>query len=597
MPRPIASLVTVAAAPRLAAIALALFSARAESGPGGASPRIRVSRKFPSLGLETREVWSEAAGIFGWRISFEGGAPRSGHELRLEIPILDPARSVFAPTERGAMDLRAYPSFEPVPYAHVGWGDGRYYVLPLVSAFDPAAGRALTIALPPEPPIPHLQVSWRDARVLEIRFGHRALGGGAPAEIQILFYASDDDRRAVIGAYAAVFPRYFLPGLPRGPHEGAFWYHHIHDRPSFDELAREDVRYLWASFWFAHLGEYLPDAAEWHPYTYARSWKLGETMTDAKIRAFVKELSDRGIGTFAYLNLTEYGGAGGPEGDAREAERRIREGLEDALVRGEDGRPIPTWEGAFAVTPRPGGPLLPVLRKEVERHIERLPEIAGFVIDRLDWASAYDWGRADGIAMVGTRDVECLAGPVAAALAEVCRLAHAAGKRVFANQFWRVEVLRDVDGYCHEYDCLRGIGYLAPFRPAAAWHQEKPYSGDLLAFEAQLKTRLLFAVFPHMIAREFPLAQQAPDPEAADLLEVYAPLFAPLRGKVQVLAPRCVEAGGPNQANLFAEPASGVYAAAVVSRVHFLSRGGARSAPARLRIHIPDAAGLAWVHV
>ena len=52
-------------------------------------------------------------------------------------------------------------------------------------------------------------------------------------------------------------------------------------------MARQSVRYMWSSFWFTWLGDYLPDAAEWEPFTYARMWKLGEKMSDAKINAFI----------------------------------------------------------------------------------------------------------------------------------------------------------------------------------------------------------------------------------------------------------------------------------------------------------------------
>ena len=179
--------------------------------------------------------------------------------------------------------------------------------------------------------------------------------------------------------------------------------------------------------------------------------------------------------------------------------------------------------------------LFPALADQLQRHVKRLPELDGFVVDRLDWASRMDYGHDDGLSMLGARAVENMAGPVAEGVAEVCRQAHAAGWRVYVNQFWRIEVLRDNDGYCHEDDFVRGLGYLSPFRPVAAWNMEKPYSGDLLQFEAQLKRRLQFAVFPQMIAHQFPISQQAPNPKAADLLELYAPLFAALAGKTQVL--------------------------------------------------------------
>ena len=77
-------------------------------------------------------------------------------------------------------------------------------------------------------------------------------------------------------------------------------------------------------------------------------------------------------------------------------------------------------------------------------------------------------------------------------------------RNVFVNQFWRVELLHNVDGSCHELDYL-AQRYLIPFRPATAWEQQRPYVGqrDLAAFEAHLKQRLQIALLPQMIAQRF----------------------------------------------------------------------------------------------
>lgn len=576
-----------------------------------------VKGSLPGLALDLVETWAPTPSGISWTLVWTGGGPRAGHEVTVDLPVLTPARRVFTPTERGIVDVGRYPSFALVPYGTVGWSTGTYHVLPLVSVLDPETDRAITISLPPDPPIPHLQVSWEDARMLRLRLANRAMGEGRPAMLRILFHAHRADYRSAIRAYSDEFPRWFRPALPRGPHEGAFWYHHIHDRPDFEELARQDVRFFWASFWFTHLGEYLPAESEWRPYTYARWWELGELMGDRRIRDFVAELHGRGIGTFAYFNVTEYGGYGGGKGDAEDARRRLEGEFADALIRRADGSTIPTWEGALAMNCRPDAALFPFLREQLRRHLERLPEIDGFCIDRLDWASVLDHGRSDGLTMLADREVELLAGPVARGVEEVCRQAHAAGKRVYVNQFWRVEMLRDVDGYCHEYDYPRGLGYLAPYRPASAWNHERPYSGDLLAFEAQLKLRLQFAIFPQMIARSFPISQQAPDPEAAGMLEIFAPLFATLRGTEQVLLPHPVSVTGPNDANLFRDD-GGRYVVPVTSRAAFLSRGemappaerpgtetpgaatprtGTPGATTLVRLAVPDAKDLRWAHV
>src|SRR2546422_813866 len=74
---------------------------------------------------------------------------------------------------------------------------------------------------------------------------------------------------------------------------------------------------------------------------------------------------------------------------------------------------------------------------------------------------------------------------------------------------------------------------------------------NLTRLESQLKERLQFAIFPHMISHSFRLSQQAPGDDEADLMELFAPLFAKLAGKCQVLVPHCVSVTGINDVNLF----------------------------------------------
>jgi hypothetical protein len=549
-----------------------------------------------ALGLSVTERCSAVEHGLAWDFEFSGAGPRVGHEVTIELPVLTEQLQVFTPGERGIMALSAYPTFAPVPYGTMGWSDGRCYVLPLVSVLDPQADTALTVAVPADANTPHLQIDWINAKTLRLRLGHRGMGAGTPSSLRLLFYAHPADYRAAIKAYSDDFPRYFRPVQPRGPYEGAFWYHHIHDHPEFNEMARQKMRYIWTSFWFTHLGEYLPEASQWEPYSYASWWKLKEPMSDVKINAFIDTMHAQKIGVFAYFNVTEYGGNGGRSGDAETAGRILREQFSDALIKNAEGRPVGTWEGAMAMSARRDGSLFPALKEQLRRHVTRLPQLDGFIVDRLDWASRIDYGHDDGMTMVGNRPAENMAGPVAEGVAEVCRQSHDAGWRVYVNQFWRVEVLRDNDGICHESDHVRALGYVSPFRPAAAWNKRAPYSGDLLKFEAQLKRRLQFALFPQMIAHQFPISQQAPSARASDLLEVYAPLFETLDGKEQVLTPHCVSVSGANDVNLFVNR-SGHYVAPVTSRVRFLSRRTAATEVVKVRLSVTNAAALAWAYV
>ena len=548
---------------------------------------IAIEGSLSALGLTVSQKWSVTPDGLAWDLLFCGAGPRAGHEVTIDWPVLAPGLKVFTPGELGVVDVSMYPACRPVPYANADFSGGRAYVLPLVSVMDPNADSALTIALPADTNIPQLQVEWLAGGTLRMTMGHRGMGGGKPSPLRILLWTHAADYRSALRVYADRFPAHFNPPMPRGKFEGAFWYHHIHDHPDFAEMARQKVRYIWSSFWFTHLGEYLPDEKEWMPYTYAAWWKSGaddERRKDPRVHPPHARAGHRHLCLFQRHGIRwrgrkvgRYGGGGA------DPPREVRQCPDEG-----SGRPGNSHLGsAMAMNAGKNYALWPFLRDQVRRHIERLPEFDGFIIDRLDWASTYDYGHDDGLTMIGARPVENMALPVGQAVEEVCRMSHAAGKRVFVNQFWRLEVLKDTDGVCHESDYLPALGYLIPLRPASAWMHAKSYQGDLLQFEGQLERRLHWALFPQMIAHQFPISQQGAAPKAADLLEMYAPLFETLMGKQQVLLPHCVSVDGANDVNLFVNGA-GHYVAPVTSRTSFLSRGRGSAGPVTVAFRVPD---------
>jgi hypothetical protein len=216
-----------------------------------------VRASLPRLGLAVSSRWSQDHDWLVWDLNFTGQTQRTGYEVTLDLPVLAPSFRIFTPSDRGVLDLAVHPTFKPVKYGNYQFqtDNGDAYVLPLVSILDPASDSALTIALPPDDNIPHLQVEWKNARTLRITFGHRGMGGGKPSPLRILFATHPADYRSVLAAYAGRYPAFFEAPMPRGDHEGAFWYHHIQQHPDFTEMQRQNVRYIWSSFWFTHLGE------------------------------------------------------------------------------------------------------------------------------------------------------------------------------------------------------------------------------------------------------------------------------------------------------------------------------------------------------
>ena len=554
--------------------------------------------------MKLAERWSASESGLALELTFDGTGEQAGHEVTLDFPILTESSLVFTPSERGVMSVSANPTFQHVPYGTCGFASGmRYYVLPLVSVLDPESDSAVTIALPADADISHLQVEWLQMRTLRLRLGHRSMGSQATSVLRLLFYSHRADYRSAISAYSSDFPAYFRPGLPRGDYEGAFWYHHIHTHPDYDELARQDVRFLWAGHhWNPYMGEFLPADEEWEPITNA---EFG-SMNDGIIRSFVSELKHRKIGTYAYFSLTEFGGDWGPEDGRGEADRKLRGPFADNILKTENGEPIESGGGGncLVMNPRQDSAFQDHLTAQTRRCLDRLPDLEGFSIDRLDWASPIpgrnpsgcDYGSSDGYTMIGSRSAYNMAKAVGDSVKALCATAHAAGKRIFANQFWRIDLVRDVDGHVQEYDYIRGMGYQSPFRPATGWNSNNYHKDDLLQFEAQLKRRLQFAVFPHLIAREFPVVQQGPNPKAADMLELLAPLFSQLHGKEQVLEPDCVRVTGSNEVNLFVN-GEGNHVIPVTSNSRFISRGSTATEAVTARINAPNASKLEWAQV
>ena len=565
---------------------------------------ISAADKDRTRAMKLAEKWSASENGLALELTFDGTGEQTGHEVTLDFPILTENSLVFTPSERGVMSVSSNPTYQHVAYGSAGFATGmRYYVLPLVSVFDPESDSALTLALPADSDIPHLQVEWLQMKTLRLRLGHRGMGSEATSVLRLLFYAHRADYRSVISAYSSDFPAYFRPGLPRGDYEGAFWYHHIHTHPDFDELARQNVRFFWAGHhWNPYMGEFLPAEEEWEPITNA---EFGG-MNDGIIHSFVSKMKQQGVGTYAYFSLTEYGGAWGQEDGRGVADRKLRGSFAGDILKTENGEPIESGGGGncLVMNPRKDSAFQDHLMAQTRRYLDRFPDLEGFSIDRLDWASPIpgtnpsgcDYGNCDGFTMIGNRSVYNMAKAVGDSVKALGEMAHRAGKRIFANQFWRIDVVRDVDGHVQEYDYIRGIGYQSPFRPATGWNSNNYHKKDLLQFEAQLKRRLHFAVFPHLIAREFALVQQGANPAAADMLELFAPLFSLLHGKEQVLQPDCVSVTGSNEVNLFIN-GEGNYVIPLISNYRFISRGSSATEAVTVRVNAPNASKLEWAQV
>ena len=485
------------------------------------------------------------------------------------------------------VDLSLLPTFAPASYGlyeYFSKPGGRSYVLPLVSAFDPSSDSALTVALPPDGNIPHLQVEWVAARTLRLTLAHRGMGGGKPSRLRILFDAHPADYRSALAAYAARYPRYFEAPLPRGNFGGSFYYHHIQNHPDFAEMDRQNVRFIWSSFWFTHLGEFLPAEQEWYPFTYAKLFNLHETMTDRRINGFITEMHCRRIGVFAYfnVNVTEFGkNMQDPAIPATRADDPalwrdpvafLKLRLSEAYLK----PPILTCYNAW-VTDVGDPAYRQFMLDQAQRHIALLPDTDGICINRNDWLCLDNPGDDDGVSWVDGKPARSLYRSWIAFMDELGPLMHSADKVIFANTMtMRLELTRQLDGIYNEFGnnpgALNASALMGIRKPVLGWttnetlHQPDP--------DTFFQRHLYLGVYP---TAPYPFNHHCitPEPAADGFYMDYGPLLDAMRGKRWMLTAQCVNADTPGLGvNLFEVP--GGYALPVTF--------GGKAASARVRL-------------
>lgn len=556
----------------------------------------------PSSGFWGTAKWNKTREGVRYNLSVNKEGERTEYSCRISIPVNGKSCYGFASTQSGVFELKEMP-------LSINYGGVNGAIMPLMSILDTSSDQALTVAVAADCFLPKIKM-YLTEDTLRFDFSHFGLGVSKPVEIALVFYSHAVDYRAALKAYSTDFPRWFRSPLTRNPHyEGAFWYHHIMEIPDKEELFRQNVRAIWSSFYFEVIGQFLPmrdEGDEWYPYTYSRTWSrqkyagtdpIKEKMTYNRIRSFTDSLKNMGIAHYAYFNYNEYGGISQNSDRFKE---RLEKDFANSVRYKVDGTPVEAWEGSTVMNPDPSRAFGKHLIDQAKLHLEKIPSIAGFCVDQLHHESYIDYSpnNKDNITMVNGREAYHLGIAVMDINEQLCKEIHKQGKQLYLNNSWKLSSMKDIDGFMYEFPRLRALSYCAPYRYLAGWHHLKDYynTGDLLQFEANLKRRLKYAVFPHMIPARFKICQQRPDKKAAAMLEIYAPLFRQLQGKEQVLDAHCIAVSGANEANLFRNT-DGQYVIPVISRIRFLTRRTKASEKTQIKLSTHDVDKIKWACV
>ena len=198
-----------------------------------------------------------------------------GHEVTLDLPVLAPALRLFTTGDRGVVDLSLLPPRQPVPMVSMAGAVSRTataYVLPLASVFDVGKDCAWTVGYPPDRTFHHSGGDGsKDARPA-LHAGHPRFG--QQQALPLAPPCSPPTRpipAASLTAYAARSPP---TGRPCRPTATTALYSAIcRLRPDFSKWCVQ--KYLPSVLLLVHhWATTCPDGPDSYPYTYAKWWNL-----------------------------------------------------------------------------------------------------------------------------------------------------------------------------------------------------------------------------------------------------------------------------------------------------------------------------------
>jgi hypothetical protein len=212
------------------------------------------------------------------------------------------------------------------------------------------------------------------------------------------------DWRGGLGWMVRRYPEYFNPPNP-GVDEiaGLGAYSNWEGDLDAARLRQMGFRLNWkASYDFPYMGMFLPPIPD--DERYPRFLKGNQTSI-AQLRDYSRRLRQMGFRVLNYFNVTEFGGLPGnpaspdpllaPKDRWKNLHNFLRDEIPDGLLLDLEGRPYLTWGDAVAMDPG-GARYRAFLLGQARAHLEKLPDSAGFCIDRTDWLRYYNFRADDG---------------------------------------------------------------------------------------------------------------------------------------------------------------------------------------------------------
>lgn len=527
--------------------------------------RCRVIETFISTGTSIR-----------WTIEIIGEGNPWTTSIRTEAAYLD------------AMNVNIWTAWDNPPGSEVGWSDPlvpvafsdrtyRYggfkanvkdragFCIPMLSILEASQDLGLSLIHSPENVLLDLDLQTTAlGDVFLTRTNHRICNERTIRfDLDLVSHAAD--WRPGLGWMANRYRSFFEPPNPIAFElDGCGAYSKWQGDLDVSKYAEMAFGVNWnAHFDFPYEGMFIPPVDPSQTWT---SW-YGETRSIADMRAYDKQMKNRGFHVLEYFCTTDAGNFIQENPPPRKAKLDkdlwkdpndfIHYEIPDAVVRSRDGRVrFSNWFGCVNVDP--GEPVWrEILLQQARRIVKYLPESSGICIDRMDWLATYNPNRDDGVTWLDGRPARSLLVSWKQLLSMLGPIMHTAGKCIYGNPIdKRIDANAQLDGLYDEFadfpHILNLCGFLSIHKPAIGWTRNL----DTLRPDpdALFQRHLYMGVFPTV---PFPDNDHTirPDPWADRYFRDYGPLLAAIRGKRWVLRPHVVKVeGGSAKANIFDIP-------------------------------------------
>ena len=352
---------------------------------------------------------------------------------------------------------------------------------------------------------------------MTIEFSGLALEPGKDVEIELLMCGHRGCWRPGLDWIMHRYPEYFEPVNPEvWKHHGAFAITNPFTKP--EVLDRLPVRWSELHNHFPCYGNYAPEEPEWesvvlHDYPELKAEIPGKISRD-RINSMIARLHEHNIKAMLYIQVN---------GDCFMP--MALKCFPDSIARDSAGDPYPAWKECCLVNASESTTFGRYISGMIDRFLAAYPDIDGVFLDQLCYQMT-DYAHSDGKTSADDRPAAEYGVSYDWNLAKLSRLVHGAGKFIWANGPFDIEVGHLTDGVmsegtsgiseAHKYLCLK--------KP----HLIHTYPNDEFKAESMLQYCLL-AGSAWSYGGSSTL-QDPPDftPEIRRLFDSYLPLIKPL---------------------------------------------------------------------